>query len=182
VTLIVRSSDIVRADRSAIQVARSLPDEIEVARPPILWPRYVRTGPSTGRTVFMAIPAAAIPAGWQSVRFTVPMRRATCAEVDCPMYLAGWTEIIGADGNRQPRIGHISRDEAAQVFGYYGPRSLKPQVKHHPPGLECGRVHKRPADIPPLYEVNGRPTLWHEFEDSLGGGVHRAQQIHKEGR
>lgn len=180
--LLIRSSSITRTDRAAIAVVKDIPADIEVPNPPLLWPRWVQTGPNTGRTVFERIPPSRIPAGWQSIRFTMAHRRATCEEVDCPMFLKGWTEVLVADGNRLPKAGQVTREEAAAEFGLYGPKELAPQTIHHPPGTECPRVHKTAVrDIPPLYTVNGRPTLWNEFEDALAGGVHRAQQLRAEG-
>lgn len=199
--LVIRSSDIVRTDRTALAIARRMPADVDVARPPLLWPRWIRTGPNTGRTVFEAIHPSRIPAGWQSIRFTVAQRLATCEEVDCPMYLGGWTEVVVGDGNRVPEAGEITVAAAIGRYGLYGPHELAPQTVHHPPGTICPgdrslqptpaerargatlnpRAHRKAVDIPPLYTVNGRPTLWNEFEDALGGGIHRAQQLRAEG-
>jgi hypothetical protein len=110
------------------------------------------------------------------------MRLATCEETDCPMFLRGWTEILTRDGRTQPRAGDISQDEAAARYGFFGPQSLPPTVVHHEAGTPCPRVHKVPSGVPPLYTVNGRTVLWSEFEDSIGGGLHHAQQLHQEGR
>lgn len=148
---------------------------------PVLWPRYV-VGPGGMRTLAMVpIPPERIPPGWQNVAIRVPMRLATCEEVECPMFLAGWTEIRGHDGNTIQRVGKLSVEEAAGITGYYGAQSLPPMVAYHPEGLDCGRVHKVPSGLPPIYRVNGRTVLWTEFEDAIGGGVHQTQRIKQAG-
>lgn len=121
-----------------------------------------------------------IPAGWQSVQVHVPGRPATCAEVRCPQFLRGWTEILPAGGGIVTQAGIVKLEEAVAVWGETAGKG--PTVIEHPPGTTCGRVHKIASGIPPLYTVNGRPTLWNEFEDALGGGVHRMQTIGREGR
>lgn len=137
----------------------------------VLFPRYI---PGVG-TRMIRTSVAALPPGWQAVGVSVPMRLATCEENNCPFFLNGWTEVLPGDGNRVPQAGIVSQERAASMWG--GASS----VIHHPPGTICGRVHKRPSGIPPLYHVNGRPTLWNEFEDSIGGGMHRAAQLRREG-
>lgn len=129
-----------------------------------------------------SIPAERIPPGWQNVAIRVPMRLASCEETDCPMFLAGWTEIRSHDGNTIQRIGRVSVEEAAGIVGYYGPLSLPPVVTHHAEGLPCGRVHKLPSGLPPVYRVNGRTVLWNQFEDAIAGGVHATQALVKAGR
>lgn len=145
---------------------------------PVLWPRYV---PGRG-TVMEAIDASRIPAGWQSVSFRVPMRLATCEETDCPLFLKGWTQVVMADGNTVGRPGAVSRDEAAQTFGYYGVSKIPPEVVFQRPGTPCPEIHKVPNGMPPIFNVNGRTVLWTEFEDSVGGGLYRAQQLQREGQ
>jgi len=128
----------------------------------------------------LPLPADAIPPGWQSVRVRVRHRLATCEETDCPFFLRGWSEVVLPSGDRQPQEAGLSRDAAADRFGLYGPAAVPPTVVEHPPGTPCGRVHKRPADLPPVYLVNGRTVLWNEFEDSLLGGWQRAETIGRE--
>lgn len=134
-----------------------------------------------GKVVMVPMSWDAIPAGWQSVNIRVPMRPASCAETDCPSYLGGWTEVVTQDGATHNREGMVSQDEAAATFGLYGPLELPPSVIHHPPGTPCGQIHKVPSGLPPVYVVDGRVVLWSEFEDALGGGVHRAQQLRAAG-
>ncbi len=149
--------------------------EQRAAQIPILWPRYVN-----GKLGVHAIHPSQIPPGWQSVQVHVPMRLATCEESDCPTLKGGWTRVTMGDGNVTHFDGHRSRDEAAAIVGTY--RGLPPQVEHMAPGEPCPILHKLPSGVPPLYTINGRPTLWNEFEDGLGGGVHQIQKITKEGR
>ena len=176
--IVIRSSSLVRPDRAAATVQADTPG----LEPPVgyngsprpgevLFPRYV---PGVG-TRMVRTRVEHLPSGWQSVGIRVPMRLATCEETDCIFYLHGWTEVMPGDGNRVPRPGAVSQDEAAATWGSAA------SVVHHPPGTPCQRIHKVPSGIPPLYHVNGRPTLWNEFEDSIGGGLHRAKQLHQEG-
>lgn len=151
--------------------------EQRAAQRPVLWPRYIPGPGGSRRTVMVPIAPDRIPAGWQSVQFHIPMRLATCEETDCPMLLRGWTQVLVPDGSRHERVGDYRTDQAAAEFGLYGPRELAPEVIHHPAGTPCPRVHKVPSGVPPLYTVNGRPVLWNEFEDSLGGGIHRVQEL-----
>lgn len=151
--------------------------EQRAAQIPILWPRYVN-----GRVQVMPIHPDQIPKGWQSVQVHVPMRLATCEETDCPTLATGWTRVTMGDGNVDHQPGHISRDQAAAIYGYHGAASNPPAVEHMSAGQSCPTLHKLPSGVPPLYTVNGKPTLWNEFEDALGGGVHHIQQIQKEGR
>ena len=168
-----------RPDRAAVAVAQRVPG-VEPAfgyggapgPGEVLFPRYV---PGVG-TRMVRTPVAALPAGWQSVGVRVPMRLATCEEVNCPFLLNGWTEVLPGDGNRVPMAGQMSQDQAVETWGQ------RAGVLHHPAGTPCPRIHKLPSGIPPLYHVNGRPTLWNEFEASLGGGVHQMQQLLREGR
>jgi hypothetical protein len=179
VSLVIRSSTLVRTDRAAIAVARSVPG-VEPERdyagrqvPPgvVLFPRFVQgLGTRMVRT-----PVEALPMGWQSIGVRVPMRLATCEEVDCPFFLSGWTEVLPGDGTSHPETGEVLQDQAAATWG------AQTQVVQHPPGVPCGRIHKLPSGLPPLYHVNGRPTLWNEFEDSIGNGAHRAAQFRREG-
>ncbi len=178
-TLVIRSSSLQRTDRAAIVTAKTVPGvELErdfQGRPVqpgvVLFPRYV---PGVG-TRMVRTPVDTLPAGWQSLGVRVPMRMATCEEVECPFLLKGWTEVLPGDGNRIPEEGQVRQDQAAAKWGG------RAQVIQHPPGTPCGRIHKVPSGLPPLYHVNGRPTLWNEFEDSIGNGAHRAQQLRKEG-
>lgn len=142
---------------------------------------YPRVSPG-GRMQMVTIPAERIPPGWQTVQWTVEMRLATCEETDCPNFLRGWTEVLLPGGEALTKEGQVSADEAAQTVGYYGPHSLPPAVIHHPAGTPCPEVHKVPKGTPPMFRVNGRMVGFTEFEDALGGGLHRAEQIQKEGR
>lgn len=154
--------------------------EQRAAQAPVMWPRYI---PGVG-TRLVPINPQAIPAGWSSVGAHVPSRPVTCEQIDCPCYLRGWTEILRPDGEPATyKAGRMDPDEAAQITGYFGAASIPPQVIHHPPGTDCPEIHKQ-ADhrIPPLYSVNGKPVLWNQWEDSLGGGLYRAQQLQREGR
>ena len=144
------------------------------AQAPILWPRY---DPVRRETRFVPTPPHLLPPGWQSTQVHVPMRLASCEETHCPMFLGGWTEVITVDGNRVPRAGNVTQDEAAATFGLYGPDEVAPAVIQHPAGTPCPRIHKVPSGVPPLYTLNGRTVLWTEFEDALGGGLHRASVI-----
>lgn len=158
-------------------MARSGPGpaaEQRAAQIPVMWPRYVN-----GRTVMAAIHPAQIPKGWQSIQVHVPMRMASCEEVACPQFLRGWTEIRPGGGGIVSKAGVVTADEAAGTWGIH--RGQPPVVIQHRAGSPCERIHKLPSGIPPLYTVNGRPTLWTEFEDALGGGAHRMQQIAREG-
>lgn len=162
-----------RADRQGYHPVQ------KAAQAPILWPRHIN-----GRTQMVPINPGRIPLGWQAIQAHVPSRLATCEETNCPMFLRGWTEMLPADGGPpEPRVGQLDSDQAAAITGYYGPLALAPKVIHHPPGTPCPRIHRTAlVDIPPLYTVDGRTVLWTEFEDALGGGIHRIQQIVKEGR
>lgn len=165
-------------------MARSGPGpsaEQRKAQIPVLWPRYVPDG--RGGRIVRAVPIdpARIPAGWQSIQIHVPMRLATCEETGCPLFLNGWTEVITASGNVHPQEGALTPDEAAQLYGYFGAASTPPTTIHHPAGMPCPEIHKVPSGVPPLYTVNGRPVLWNEFEDRLGGGIHQTQQLIREG-
>lgn len=178
-SLVIRSSSLVRPDRAAVLIAqdtRGIERERDyrgqqVQQGEVLFPRWV---PGIG-TRLVRTPVAQMPAGWQSIGIRVPMRLATCEEVRCPFLLRGWTEVLPGDGNRVPEAGEVRQEEAAAKWG------AAAQVIHHPPGTPCNRIHKRASGLPPIYHVNGRPTLWNEFEDSLGSGVHRAQQLRREG-
>ena len=143
---------------------------------PVMWPRYLPGPGGQRKLVLTPIPPERIPPGWQSVNVKVPMRLASCAEVECPMFAAGWTEIRDHGGNTIQRIGRVSVEEAAGIVGYFGPRSLPPMVTYHADGLDCGRIHKLPSGLPPVYRVNGRTVLWNQFEDAIGEGVHTQQQ------
>lgn len=165
---------------------------------PVYWPRYLPGPNGTRRTVMMRIPPEQIPAGWQSVRITVPMRLASCEEVDCPFFLRGWSEVVVPDGSRHTANAEMTADKAAATFGLYGPQELAPVVIHHEAGTPCPgdaskqppialvnageallseRAHRLPTGVPPLYSVNGRTVMWNEFEDCLAGGLHRAAEI-----
>lgn len=176
--LVIRSSGVTRTDRAAAALNRKVPG---VEQPPLLWPRWVQTGPGRGKTVMVPIPWDRIPPGWQAVRASVPMRLATCEETDCSMFLGGWTEILTADGNRSTKAGLISEGEAVAQFGLYGPKEIPPARIEHPAGTACPRIHKVPSGLPPIYQVDGRPVLWNEFEDALAGGIHQAQRLHATG-
>lgn len=150
------------------------------AQVPLYWPRY---DPRSGQTRMQGIRPDQVPAHWQSVQFHIPGTLVTCAEIDCPMFLRGWTEIVPPDGSKvTPKAGVLSVDEAAQITGYFGAAGLPPKVVNHPPGTPCPRIHKQAGRIPAMATVNGRPVLWNELEDALGGGVHVAQQLVREGR
>lgn len=152
--------------------------EQRAAAVPIVWPRHVG-----GRTQMVRIDPSRIPAGWSAIQAHVPSRLTTCNERTCRFFVTGWTEIVPPDGSDvTEKAGILDRDQAAQITGYY-PGNTPPMVIHHPPGEQCGRVHRTASPgIPPLYMVDGRPVLWNEFEDALGGGVQRTQQLVREGR
>jgi hypothetical protein len=176
--VIIRASTLVRPDRAAIAVANDTPGvqrergfDGPVQNGEVLFPRYV---PGVG-TRMVRTPVAALPPGWQSVGVRVPMRMATCEEIRCPFLLRGWTEVLPGDGNRIPQSGDLRQEEAAERWG------TGATVIHHEPGTPCNRLHKMPSGLPPIYHVNGRPTLWNEFEDSIGGGLHRARQLQQAG-
>lgn len=145
----------------------------EVRRPrQIMWPRYLpdaRTG--RRRVVLSAIDPADIPPHWQQVGVVVPGRLATCAEVGCPRWEQGWTEVLPGDGQSHPRTGRVSEDEARATWG---PTA---QVIWHEPETPCGLIHKIPSGEPPIYLVNGRPVGWAQFEDALAGGVRQIQRL-----
>ena len=141
------------------------------AQAPIYWPLYVG-----GRTRMVPIRPEQIPPGWDSIQAHVPSVPVTCEQIRCPSFLGGWTEIVAPDGTPAlEREGILSRDEAAQITGYYGAASIPPLVIHHPPGTPCPAIHKQ-ADhrIPPLMTVNGRTVLFNEFQDRLAGGLYQA--------
>jgi len=148
------------------------------AQAPIYWPRHVN-----GQTRMVRINPAQIPAGWQALQAHVPSRPVTCQEIECPMFLRGWTEIVPPDGGGVTmKAGSLSQDEAAQITGYYGAASMPPNVIHHPPGTPCPRIHKQAQhSIPPLYTVDGRTVLWNQFEDAMGGGIHQAHRFRNRG-
>lgn len=148
----------------------------QVGRGEVLYPRYV---PGHG-TRMLPLRADQIPKGWQTVTARQSMRLATCEEAECPNQKRGWTRVVIADGNVEMMEGRVTPDEAAQRFGYF--KGQPPAVFYQQPGTPCYSVHKLPIGIPPAYQVNGRWVLWNEFEDSIGGGVHRIQQITREGR
>lgn len=153
--------------------------EQRAAQAPIFWPRYI---PGRG-TKMVRIDPRHIPPGWTAIGAHVPSRPATCDEIRCPMYLGGWTEIVPPDGSETvPKAGLLSRDEAAQFTGYFGAASLPPEVIHHEPGTACPVIHKIvDPRIPPLFTVDGRPVLWNQFEDTVGGGLYRAARLQQEG-
>jgi len=144
---------------------------------PVLWPRWLQGADGRRHLKMVPIPPERIPPGWQGIRVTVRHRLATCEEADCIFWLGGWSEVITGDGRSQPAVGRLSVDEAAATYGFFGPASIPPQVIAHPPGTPCGRPHKVPADLPPVYQVNGRTVLWNEFEDSLAGGWQQAAEL-----
>lgn len=146
--------------------------EQRAAQIPVVWPRYA---PGVG-TKMVAIPPERIPAGWQSVQIHVPMRLASCEEVDCPFFLGGWNRVTTGDGRRM-EVGRLSQDEADARYGLYGPREIAPTLEWQEPGTPCERIHKVPSGIPPLYTVNGRTVLWSEFEDAIGGGLEHASRL-----
>lgn len=177
-TIVVRTGGIARTDRAAIARVADTPG-VEAplgfdGRPrpgEVLFPRYVQgVGTRMVRT-----PVDRLPAGWQSLGVSVPMRMATCEEVRCPFLLNGWTEMLPGDGNAIPIAGEVRADQAQATWGE------ATTVRHHPPGTPCQRLHKLPNGLPPIYTVNGRPTLWNEFEDAIGGGLHQAAKFHSEG-
>ena len=176
--IVIRSSSLVRPDRAAVALRADTPGLMPAfgyngsPRPgEVLFPRYV---PGVG-TRMVRTPVEYLPPGWQSIGIRVPMRLATCEEANCIFLRNGWTEVLPGDGNRVPVAGDVSGDQAAATWGSAS------SVIHHPPGTPCQRIHKLPSGIPPLYHVNGRPTLWNEFEDSIGSGVHRMQRLIAEG-
>lgn len=192
--ILIRSSDLRRPDRTAVAVARKIPGveesfvrlpngQLAYAHPgEVLYPRWVQTGPNSGRTVMLPTPISAIPRGWQSIHVRVPMRLASCAEVRCPYFEQGWNEMFRPHQPGSEAVaGDLTQDEAVARFGLLGPDELAPQLVWRPPGTPCPRIHKVPAGLPPIYEVDGRPTLWNEFEDALGGGIHQAQTLVAEG-
>lgn len=140
------------------------------------WPRQVG-----GRTVWMPTPIELLPHGWQNLTIRQPMRLASCQEVECPRYTNGWTEVFTADGNRIERTGHVSQEQAAATFGLYGPREVAPTVVHHPPGVPCPAIHKRPADLPPIFLRNGAPVAVGEFTDRIAESVDAVQHIRTRG-
>jgi hypothetical protein len=146
-------------------------------RKKVPWPRFV-----DGRIEFHDIDTLRIPPGWQQLNCTVPMRRATCEETDCPLFLSGWTriEVPGIDDILMTE-GRIEPDQAAQIYGYFGPASIPPGCQYHEPGSPCLQVHKLPNGLPPVYNVDGRTVLWNEFEDAIGGGIHQTQKLQREG-
>lgn len=159
---------------SGLRLAR-----LETPRSPqteVSWP--VRRN---GRTVMMQIDPQRIPAGWQSVMARVPMRLATCRETDCPMYLQGWTEITTGDGNRQPRVGAVTGDEAAAIYGYHGAASRPPATIVHSPGTPCPRIHKLPSGASPVYRVNGALMEETAFLDAIGEGIYAQQRRTQKG-
>lgn len=170
------------------------------AQAPVLWPRYVQ-GPN-GRRVTRMVPIdpSQIPPGWQSVQFHVAMRLASCEEVDCPQFLNGWTEVMRGGVTIGTRTGDMTADEAVSTYGLEGPREVAPTLVHHEPGTPCPgdranqppvalvnageakldpRAHKVPSGVPPLYTINGRPVLWNEFEDSIGGGLDATRRLYE---
>lgn len=153
--------------------------EQQAAQAPLYWPRHVN-----GQTRMARIHPSQIPPGWQHVGVHVPSRLTTCNERTCKFFATGWTEIIPPDGSGiTQKAGVLDRDQAAQITGYYGPTNIAPQVIHHPPGEQCGRVHRTAQPgIPPLYTVDGHAVLWNQFEDAVAGGVERTQRIVKDGR
>ena len=144
------------------------------AKAPVMWARY---DPVTRSTRFVPIDPARIPPGWQSVQFHVPMRLASCEEVDCPMFLGGWTEVTPTGSQMQPVAGAMSQDRAAATFGLYGPREVPPEVVWHEPGTPCPRIHKVPSGVPPAYTINGRFVPWTQFEDAIGNGLEAARTL-----
>lgn len=164
-TLEIRSS-LVRA--KALTRTPAAPDKRQ--RPAVPWPR------GDGR--WALIPPEAIPRGHQSVQALVPMRLATCEEVECPRFLRGWTEVLGKN---QPQIGHLSGEEIVErnIVGMDGGRA--PLVKHHEPGTPCDVVHKVPNGQPPVYIVDGRPVVESEFLDRLVGGAEAVKQKRQRG-
>lgn len=157
---VVRSSDLRRSQTLNRVVAP--PDRRQ--RPAVPWP--------TGDARWRLIPPEAIPRGLQSLQALVPMRLATCAEVDCPRYLRGSTEVRSS-GRVHYFVGHLSAEEIVGTgkIGMDGGRL--PVVAHHPPGTAavCDVIHKVPSGQPPIYVVDGRPVVENEFVDRLGGGV-----------
>lgn len=175
--------------RIVVGTLTRLPSPAQRAEP-VMWPRYVPDGRGGRKLAMTAIDPRSIPPGWQAISVRVPMRLASCEEVECPFYLNGWTEVLPADGTRHTRPGKVTADQAANTFGRYGPRELVPNVIHHPPGTTCpgdaadqddgqlsARAHKVPSGLPPVYSVDGRIVLWNQFEDAIGGGLHRAKQL-----
>ena len=152
------------------------PRLLEAGNGQVLFPRFV-----DGRTVMVPIHPEQMPPGWQSVTARMAMAPASCDEVDCPNLAHGWTQVVLPDGRTDYLEGVVTQDEAIGRFGYFGPDSAVPAVFPQPPGTPCPRVHKKPAGTPPLYMKNGRWVLFNEFEDALGGGVHRMREIRKQG-
>lgn len=147
-----------------------------VGRDQVLYPRHI---PGYG-TRMLPLHRDQMPRNWQTVTARQPMRLATCEEVRCPNFRHGWTRVVTPDGNSTSMEGAFSQDQANAMFG--STRGVTSAVFPQPPGTPCYLVHKIPTGIPPLYQVNGRWTLWNEFEDALGGGVHQMAKISKEGR
>lgn len=145
---------------------------------PVLWPRWVPTGPGRGILRMLPIPAAQIPPGWQSVRIRVPMKIAGCLEAECDFLEHGWTEVVTGETSH-PYAGRLEPEEAGQIFGFGGTDQVRipPAVIVHPAGTPCPRVHKIPAGLPPVYLINGRTVLWNEFEDAILGGWQRASSM-----
>jgi len=83
-------------------------------------------------------------------------RDATCAEVDCPHYLLGWTTVVPTSSAQAEYIRRRSgrrfierRDEEAM------------SAFHFEPGQRCfGRIHRVKIGRPPLYLRNGELIDW----------------------
>lgn len=120
------------------------------------------------------------PPGVQSLKARVPMRLATCKEVDCTALEAGWSEVLPYGGSPVFRLGRIDPDEAGSIFGI-GPDGQPPRVVYHQPGTPCPRPHKVPSGLPPVYAVDGRLVTEQEWTDRLGEGAYTVTYLRTRG-
>lgn len=111
-----------------------------------------------GGQPFRILPAAP-PDAFKTYAVSSPVathtRVATCREVECQHYLAGWvtTVDLGTDlGKRQ--AGYIAA-KSGRAFTREGVPGTMLMRFTFPPGQKCFSEHRVPLDRPALYVVRG---------------------------
>lgn len=107
-----------------------------------------------------AVMPVAGPAAYKTYEIRAPrsshFRKGTCAEADCPEYLAGWQSTIDETSELGQRQAHYIRKESGRRFTEESP-SPQQTVFRFEPGQRCfaSDQHFVRLDRPELYVVKG---------------------------
>ena len=94
-------------------------------------------------------------------------RRATCAEVECEAYQAGWKSIFDVTDPEKARAARIIRDRSGRSFTIQEIRGEQGTVERvvftFAPGQECFAAHRVPLERDPVMierdgDCRGNPT------------------------